>query len=213
MLIEKMALGPFQCNCSILACETTKEAIVVDPGAEAERILQGLREQGWKPKYLVHTHAHLDHVGATEGLHRATHAEVCLHREDAFLYDNVAMQAALFRLPSFTVPAVTQWIEDRDVLSFGNYKMEVLHTPGHTPGSLSFYVPTEAGPQVFTGDTLFMGSIGRTDLWGGDMPTLLRSIKDRLMGMGDDAVVHPGHGPETTIGAEKRHNPFLRRSF
>lgn len=211
MLIEKMALGPFQCNCSILACETTKEAIVVDPGADADRILRSLRENGWKPKYLVHTHAHLDHVGATEGLHHSTRAEVCLHREDAFLYDNVAMQAALFRLPSFTVPAVTQWIEDRDVLSFGNYKMEVLHTPGHTPGSVSFYVPTETGAQVFTGDTLFMGSIGRTDLWGGDMPTLLHSIQDKLLELGDAAVVHPGHGPETTIGDEKRHNPFLRR--
>lgn len=211
MLIEKMALGPFQCNCSILACETTKEAIVVDPGAEAERILESLREKGWKPKYLVHTHAHLDHVGGTEGLHRSTHAEVCLHRDDTFLYDNVAMQAALFRLPSFTVPPVTHYIEDRDVLNFGKYKMEVLHTPGHTPGSVSFYVSSEAGPQVFTGDTLFMGSIGRTDLWGGDMPTILRSIQDKLLGMEDEALVHPGHGPETTIGEERRHNPFLRR--
>ena len=210
MILETMAVGPFQCNCTILACETSKEAIVVDPGAEPERLLRLLREQGWKPKYLVHTHAHLDHVGATQDLHRETKAEVCLHREDSYLYDNVAMQAALFRLPSFTVPSVTQWIEDRDVLKFGEHRLEVLHTPGHTPGSVSFYVDAEGGPQVFTGDTLFLGSIGRTDLWGGDMPTLLSSIQQKLMDLGDGAVVHPGHGPETTLGDEKRHNPFLR---
>jgi len=213
MKIEKMALGPFQCNCSILACEKTREAVVVDPGADAERILGLLREEGWKPKYLLHTHAHLDHVGATEGLHRETRAEVCLHREDLFLYDNVAMQAAMFRLPCFTVPPVTQWIEDRDVLKFGDYQLEVFHTPGHTPGSVSFYVATEEGPQVFTGDTLFLGSVGRTDLWGGDQGLMMRSIREKLLVMEDAAVVHPGHGTETTIGAEKRHNPFLRKLF
>src|SRR5262245_36368427 len=101
MFLEKLSVGPFQCNCSILACERTREAVVVDPGAEAGRILAVLRERGFLPKYLVHTHAHLDHVGATEALHADSRAEVCLHREDAFLYDNVAMQAALFRLPSF----------------------------------------------------------------------------------------------------------------
>ncbi len=209
MLMEKLVVGPFQCNCSILACERSREAIVVDPGQEAERILAILRDKGWKPKYLVHTHAHLDHVGATEALASATRAEVCLHREDSFLYDHVAMQAALFRLPSFSVPPVTQWIEDRDVLSFGGHRLEVFHTPGHTPGSVSFYLAGESGPQVFTGDTLFLGSIGRTDLWGGDFPQLLGSIREKLLCLDDRAVVHPGHGPETSIGAERRHNPFL----
>jgi len=212
MLVEKLSVGPFQCNCSILACEKTKEAIIVDPGAEAERISAILQKRGWKPKFLVHTHAHLDHVGATEALHHETRADVCLHREDLFLYENVAMQAALFRMPSFSVPTVTHWIEDRDVLRFGEYRLEAFHTPGHTPGSVSFYLESESGPQVFTGDTLFLGSIGRTDLWGGDFSQILKSIREKLLGLDAATVVHPGHGPETSIGAEKRHNPFLQKS-
>ncbi len=209
MFIEQMAVGPFQCNCSILGCETTGEAIVVDPGGEAERILGALRDRGWRPKYLVHTHAHLDHVGATQEVYEKTNGEVCLHREDMMLYDNVAMQAALFNLPPFKVPEVKNFIEDKDVLKFGNYKMEVLHTPGHTPGSVTFLVPTEQGPQLFTGDTLFMGSIGRTDLWGGDYGQILKSIKDKLLPLAEETVVHPGHGPSSTIGREKKRNPFL----
>lgn len=209
MLLKKFPLGPLQCNCSILACERTKEAIVVDPGADAERILTVLRERGWKPKYLVHTHAHFDHVGATDAVHAQLGGEVCLHREDLFLYDNVAMQTALFRMPAFSVPPVEHWLEDKEKLSFGDYKMEVLHTPGHTPGSLSFYVPTAEGSHVFTGDTLFQGSIGRTDLWGGDFNQLMKSIRGKLLDLSDAALVHPGHGPETTIGEEKEGNPFL----
>ena len=213
MFLEKLAVGPFQCNCSILACEQTREAIVIDPGAESEKILRILQEKGWRPKYLIHTHAHLDHVGGTKDLQDQTRAEVCLHREDLFLYDNVAAQAALFGLPTFSVPPVQLWLEDRDVLKFGQYRIEVFHTPGHTPGSLSFYLPDETGAQVFTGDTLFLGSIGRTDLWGGDYGQILHSIKDKLLPLPDDAVVHPGHGPQTTIGAEKSHNPFLNQLF
>jgi hydroxyacylglutathione hydrolase len=211
MLLKKFPLGPLQCNCSILACERTKEAVVVDPGAEAERILAVLESQGWKPKYILHTHAHFDHLGATEALHQKLGGEVCLHREDLFLYDNVAMQTALFRMPGFTVPPVKHWLEDQEALSFGDYKLEVLHTPGHTPGSLSFHLPTAEGAHVFTGDTLFQGSIGRTDLWGGDFDQLMGSIHGKLMDLADGTLVHPGHGGETTIGEERRENPFLRR--
>ncbi|HCU24557.1 MAG TPA: hypothetical protein DF383_06025 [Deltaproteobacteria bacterium] len=211
MLLEKITVGPFQCNCSILACPQRREAAVIDPGAEAERIVAVLKSRGWKPKYLIHTHAHLDHVGATEELQRELGGEVGLHREDNFLYENVAMQAALFNLPGFTVPPVQQWLEDGDVLKFGQECLEVFHTPGHTPGSLSFYVETEAGPQIFTGDTLFLGSVGRTDLWGGDFELLMKSIRNKLLGLGDATIVHPGHGPETSIGEEKRRNPFIQR--
>jgi hydroxyacylglutathione hydrolase len=210
MLLEKFPLGPLQCNCSILACERTREAVIVDPGAEAGRILEVLRAQAWKPRYIVHTHAHFDHVGATQGVHAALGGEVCLHRQDQFLYDNVAMQTALFRLPSFGVPPVEHWLEDKESLSFGDYKLEVLHTPGHTPGSLSFYVAGGNGSHVFTGDTLFRGGIGRTDLWGGDFGQLMQSIHKRLMDLSDEAVVHPGHGLETTIGEEREENPFLK---
>jgi hydroxyacylglutathione hydrolase len=211
MLIEKLAVGPFQCNCSILACQETKEAIIVDPGDEAGRILEKIVQHGLKPKYLVHTHAHLDHVAGTFGVHEQYKGEVCLHREDLFLYENVAMQAALFNLPSFQVPEIKNFIEDGDVLKFGKLQMEVLHTPGHTPGSVSFLVSSEKESQLFTGDTLFLGSIGRTDLWGGDYAQILTSIKDKLLPFDDKTPVHPGHGPQTTIGAERRHNPFLQQ--
>lgn len=211
MLLKKFPLGPLQCNCSILACEKTKEAVVVDPGAEAERILAAIQAEGWKPKFIVHTHAHFDHLGATEEVHSRLGGEVCLHREDLFLYDNVAMQTALFRMPGFTVPPVEHWLEDKESLRFGDYRLEVLHTPGHTPGSVSFYVPTPEGSHVFTGDTLFQGGIGRTDLWGGDFELLMRSIRSKLLDLSEDAIVHPGHGSETTIGEEKAENPFLSK--
>ena len=123
MLIEKLVVGPFQCNCSILACEKTKEAIIIDPGAEAPRILAAIAKHGLKPKFLLHTHAHLDHVGATEEVCLKTKGEVCLHRDDLFLYDHVAMQAALFNLPAFTVPLVNNFIEGGDIFSFGKYNV------------------------------------------------------------------------------------------
>ncbi len=233
MFLEKIVVGPFQCNCSILACEKTREAIIIDPGDEADRILEIIRRDGLKPKYLLHTHAHLDHVGATEEVASQAHGEVCLHREDQFLYDNMAMQTALFNLPSFSVPPVKNYLEDKDVLKFGEHKIEVLHTPGHTPGSVTFYIPpvgaglvsalpanhlkldgqTQDLPLLFTGDTLFMGSIGRTDLWGGDFGQILHSIKNKLLPFNDETQVYPGHGPETTIGAERQHNPFLTGKF
>ena len=210
MLREQLALGPFQCNCNILACEKTKEAVVIDPGGEAEKIIRLLDERGYKTRYLLHTHAHLDHVGATEALQQKTGGTVCLHRGDLFLYENVAMQAALFGLPSFSVPEVQSFLEDRDALKFGEYKVEVLHTPGHTPGSLTFLVDNGSEAELFTGDTLFMGSIGRTDLWGGDYNQILHSIKDKLMPLEDPTQVHPGHGPSTTMGKERARNPFLQ---
>jgi len=213
MFLQTFPVGPFQCNCSILACEKTQEAIIVDPGADASHILKIVEQYGLKPKYLLHTHAHLDHVGATEPVALRTKAEVCLHRDDQFLYDNVAMQAALFNLPGFTVPPVSHYIQDRDVFRFGELKMEALHTPGHTPGSASFLLQGGAGPQVFTGDTLFLGSIGRTDLWGGDFNLILKSIREKLLDLPEQTVVHAGHGPTTTIGAEKQQNPFLNRAY
>jgi glyoxylase-like metal-dependent hydrolase (beta-lactamase superfamily II) len=212
MFLEKIIVGPFQCNCSILACEKTQEALVIDPGGEGGKIVQLLKEKGWKPKYLLHTHAHLDHVGATDPVHRQLGGEVCLHREDLFLYDHVDMQAALFQLPTFPVPAVHHYFKDQETLKFGNYRIEVLHTPGHTPGSTSFCIPSEeqgVAPLLFTGDTLFYGSIGRTDLWGGDFNLILQSIHHKLLPFQDNAVVVPGHGPETTIGFERKENPFL----
>jgi glyoxylase-like metal-dependent hydrolase (beta-lactamase superfamily II) len=210
MQIEKLVVGPFQCNCSVLGCETTREAVIVDPGDEPELIISLVKSKGWKPKYLIHTHAHLDHVGGTLGVQEKLGGESCLHKEDLFLFENVAAQAALFNLPPPPTGKIDQFIGDGDILKFGEYKIEVFHTPGHTPGSVSFYLPGGKTDQVFTGDTLFMRSIGRTDLWGGDYDLILKSIREKLLPLGDKTIVHAGHGPNSTIGAERSENPFLQ---
>lgn len=210
MILESLSVGPFQCNCTILGCEKTREAVVIDPGEEAERIITLLQERGLKPKYLLHTHAHLDHVGGTCGVQEKVGGEACLHEADKFLFDNVAMQAALFNLPPPRTGKIDQWLLDGDQVDFGEHRIEVWHTPGHTPGSLSFYLPDPSGNRLFTGDTLFASSIGRTDLWGGNYEQILRSIRDKILPCDDDTVVYAGHGPNSTVGAERRHNPFLQ---
>ncbi len=209
MIIETLAVGPLQCNCSILGCEETGEAIVIDPGDEAVRILALLEKHKLKPKYLVHTHAHFDHLGATDPLHKKTHADVCLHAEDLFLYENVAMQCGLFGFPALTVPKLTQHLKEGDKLSFGKHALQVIHTPGHTPGSVSFHLDEKENPWLFTGDTLFLQSIGRTDLWGGDYATIIKSIQNKILPLAENTLVFPGHGPQTSIGQEKDSNPFL----
>ncbi len=210
MIFEQLTVGPFQCNCSIIACETSKEAIVVDPGDEPELILAILKQRQLKPIYLLQTHAHLDHVGASKSVKQHCGGKICLHNEDQFLYDHVAMQAQLFGLPTPDTAPIDLYLKHADTLEFGSFKLNVLHTPGHTPGSLSFYLEGFLErPLLFSGDTLFMGSIGRTDLWGGDYPTIINSIKKQLLTFNDTTLVIPGHGPNTNIGQEKTHNPFL----
>lgn len=209
MILEHLTVGPFQCNCSIIACEKTREAIVVDPGDDSERISTILKEKQLNLKYLVHTHAHLDHVGATCDLQENFKGQACLHEEDQFLWDNVAMQAALFNLPPPKSGKVDLYIHQGDQINFGDLNLHVLHTPGHTPGSLCFVLEENNQVHLFAGDTLFAGSIGRTDLWGGDYGTIIHSIKDKLLSLDDATQVHPGHGPLTSIGVEKNRNPFL----
>jgi glyoxylase-like metal-dependent hydrolase (beta-lactamase superfamily II) len=136
-----------------------------------------------------------------------------MHREDEFLFDNLAMQAALFGLPPPRQGKINQWIEDGDEISFGGQKLIVLHTPGHTPGSVSFLLEQQEGDQLFTGDTLFNGGIGRTDLWGGDFKQIMNSIRTKLLPLDDRTVIHPGHGSNSNIGEEKIHNSFLRDYF
>jgi glyoxylase-like metal-dependent hydrolase (beta-lactamase superfamily II) len=212
MIIETLAVGALQCNCTILGCERTREAAVIDPGDDAARIFKILDRHKLALKWLLHTHAHFDHVGATKALQEATGAVVCLHPEDVPLYDNLALQTAYFGFPAPAKADVGKWLQDGEALVWGDWSSEVLHTPGHTPGSVTFHLPTARGsdpPRLFTGDTLFFDSIGRTDLWGGDFPTILRSIRERLLTFDDDTLVIPGHGPATTIGRERRENPFL----
>lgn len=212
MIIDKFAVGSFQCNCSILGCEDTKEAIIIDPGDEAETIISKVQALGLKPKFLLHTHAHLDHVGGTSSVQEQCGGETCLHEGDRFLFEHVPEQAALFNLPAPPTGKIDQWIADGDTVKFGNYQIHVLHTPGHTPGSLSFLLEHPEGSELFSGDTLFARSIGRTDLWGGDYNQLITSIKDKLLPLDDKTVIHAGHGPSSTIGDERVANPFLKDS-
>ncbi len=206
-------VGLLGCTCTIVACPETREALVVDPGDEAPRILGALARLGLRAVGVVHTHAHFDHVMAAPAIAAATKADVALHREDRWLWENVAVQTALFGLP--TPPPLglpTRWLEGGEALAFGRREARVLHTPGHTPGSLCLFVeaPGEA-PLLFSGDTLFAGSVGRTDLWGGDAGALVDSIRGPLFSLPDETVVVPGHGPETTIGLEREDNPYVGR--
>lgn len=210
LLLETFPAGAFQCNCSILACADSKDAIVVDPGGETTRIAEIIAHYDLTVRSIVHTHAHLDHIYCTRDVKEAHGGEICLHRGDTFLYDGFAQQAKMFGWAPRPTAAVDRFIEHGDTLTLGKQQLEVIHTPGHTPGSVCFEVADGNRTVVFAGDTLFKGSIGRTDLPGGDSKQLLQSIKTRLYSRNLDAVVIPGHGPTTTLGHEARNNQFVR---
>src|ERR1700731_2581516 len=208
-------VGMLQCNCSIIGDPVTREALVVDPGDEVSRILELLGRHRLTVKAIVSTHAHIDHVGGLSKLHKSTGAPGMMHREDLPLYQAMEMQEAFLGLMPPKVTGVDQLLTDGDALQWGSLEAHVIHTPGHTPGSVSLYMPPEAGkirlaaPQLFAGDTLFAGSIGRTDLWGGSMEAILDSLGGQVMALPDETVVHPGHGPTTSIGEERQSNPFI----
>ena len=210
-------VGALGCNCTILACPDTRQAVVVDPGDDAPEILAGLARDGLTAVMLLHTHAHFDHVMGTAEVAAATRAEVLLHHDDRWLYDNTAMQIEMFgvrrsdRQPWHPPPPPTRELEGGEVLAFGKREARTLHTPGHTPGSTCFYLEAAGEvPLLLAGDTLFAGSIGRTDLWGGSLPDIRRSIRERLFTLPETTLVIPGHGPATTIGEERAENPFVR---
>lgn len=210
MHVETLTVGPLGCNCSIVADLAAKQAIVVDPGGDYDDIRARLDALGVAVTAIVHTHTHFDHVGCTAELQRATGAAASIHEGDRFLYDALPEQAALFRIAAPERAEMDDGLVDGRALRAGALEMGVLHTPGHTPGSCSFVVTDATGTLLVAGDTLFRGSIGRTDLWGGDPDAILRSIRGKLLALPDDAVVVTGHGPSTTIGHERAHNPFLR---
>ena len=213
MIHEVLVVGALQCNCSILGDEETREAIVLDPGDEVERILAVLKKHKLKAKYILNTHAHFDHVGNCRELKEATGAEIWLHKADLPIYESAPRQAAMFAMygvKPIRMTAVDQFMRDADGVQVGKIAAQVIHTPGHTPGSLSLHVPRSNSDVLFAGDTLFNGSIGRTDLPGGDFHQILKSIKDRLFAFDDDTEVWPGHGPKTTSDWERRTNPFLQ---
>jgi glyoxylase-like metal-dependent hydrolase (beta-lactamase superfamily II) len=193
-------------NCFIVGCEKTKSAVVIDPGDEVNKILLALADAKLTVKYIINTHGHFDHVGANKRLKDATNAPILIHKADADMLAQVSMSAMAFGMSGENSPPADQTIDEGDKITFGDITLTVLHTPGHSLGGVSFH----NNGVVFVGDSLFAGSIGRTDFPGGDYDTLIRSIKTKLLPLGDDVVVYSGHGPETTIGREKRFNPFLQ---
>ncbi len=209
MIIETFPVGPLQCNCTILGDPESGEAIVIDPGDEAPKVLKRLAVLGLKPKAILITHTHLDHVAGNHEVREKTGAKVMLHEKDLPLYDNLGMQAQFIGMDTPIRGKVDDYIHQGDVIPFGGKgdSIEVLHTPGHTPGSCSFFLGSQN--LLLSGDTLFSGSIGRTDLWGGDFDAEIRSIKERLLPLPDLTRVIAGHGPDTTILEERRSNPFL----
>jgi len=209
MLIESFPVGPLQCNCSIIACPETKEAAVIDPGGDPQKILELIERYGLKVKYLLHTHAHFDHILGSRAMKEATGAQICLHKGDQWLYDNVAKQGSLFGFQIDKPLAVDRYLNDEEEVQFGTLKTSVIHTPGHTPGSLCFSLADKES-LLFAGDTLFHRSIGRTDLWGGSFEQIIDSIAQRLFRLDDSTRVIPGHGPDTDIWSEKKENPFLQ---
>ena len=221
MIHEILPVGLLQCNCSILGDPETGEAVVLDPGDEVDRILALLARHSLTVRAIVSTHAHIDHVGGLYKLKEATGAPVLMHPDDFDLYRHLDVQAAWIGMPSPQVTPVDQSLREGDTVRWGSFSASVLHTPGHTPGSVSLYMPEGLHPakapalaqaKLLAGDTLFAGSIGRTDLWGGSMDQILHSIHQKLLVLPDETLVYPGHGPPTTIGEERASNPFLRLS-
>ncbi len=205
MIIKKLEVGPIMANCYILGCEQTKQAAVIDPGDDADRILMELAKSELKVTYLINTHGHFDHVGANKRMKEATGATLAIHPGDEPMLGKLSKSAAMFGLAAENSPGPDMLLNDGDEVSFGEITLKVIHTPGHSEGGICLYIPG----CVFAGDTLFYGSIGRTDLPGGDYDLLISSIKTKLFSLPDDTVVYPGHGPATQIGKEKIINPFL----
>ena len=205
MIHQVVAVGPLQCNCHILADEASKEAVIVDPGDDADEILR--RVKGYKVLALLHTHCHFDHMTGTRKVSEATGAEILIHQADKNYYDSLAGQYKMFGMPrpvDDPLP-VKRFLKDGDRIGFGRHALKVIHTPGHTQGSCCFH--TEG--LVLSGDTLFQGSVGRTDLPGGNQEEELESIRTKLYTLDRETIVYPGHGSETTIAQERAENPFV----
>jgi hydroxyacylglutathione hydrolase len=209
MIIETFPVGWLQCNCTILGDELTREAIVIDPGDDPQEILARLEKHGLTPKQILCTHTHIDHVGAIYELQERVGTPASIHKADLFLFEKLDVQAEWIGMPMPKQGAIEHFVQDGGSVACHGVEVGVIHTPGHTPGSATFHLPGDRNI-LFTGDTLFAQSIGRTDLWGGSHPQIIESIQKKLMTFDDDTLVVSGHGQVTTIGRERRYNPFLK---
>ena len=211
MIIESEAVGPFFKNGFVVGCEATRDAVLIDPGDEVAALLSFATRNSLTIRYILLTHAHVDHVTGVAAAKRALGAPIYLHRDDLFLYNGAVQTGAIYGLTVEPQPPIDEFYTPNQVIAFGTYEVRPHHTPGHCPGGDCLQVGKKGdiGKEQVVGDTLFAGSIGRTDLPGGDHATLIASIRNVLFAFGDAAIVHPGHGPDTTIGQERRTNPFL----
>jgi hydroxyacylglutathione hydrolase len=205
VVLIRLIVGPLQVNCFILADEKTKEAVVIDPGDDAADILRIIRDKNFKIRYIVNTHGHFDHIGANRAIKETTGAELLIHEGDAPVLASADRHSKSFGMGPVSSPPADRYVKHGDMITAGEISLKVLHTPGHSPGGICLL----GEGMVFTGDALFAGSIGRTDLPGGNLTTLLDSIRTNLMNLPDDTKVFSGHGPASTIGDERRENPFL----
>ena len=208
IIVETIPVGPLQCNCTILGDLVSQKAIVVDPGGDAEILLERLVELNLQVERIIHTHAHLDHFLASGKMKEATGAKLALHREDLFLWDMLEDQCRMFGIPFEPAPPPDQWLENEENIDLNELQGKALHTPGHTPGSMCFLF--ESQKLLIAGDTLFQGSVGRTDLWGGDFKKIEKSIQEKLYTLDEETSVITGHGESTSIGHEMRANSFVR---
>ena len=205
LLVHQLSVGPLQVNCFVVACQKTREAMVIDPGEEGTRILHLAESNGYKVKQVVNTHGHFDHIGANQSVKEATGAVLMIHEADLPLLQNARSSAQAYGLTVSPSPDPDKFLNEGDVFSVGEQSFSTFHVPGHSPGSICLL----SDGHLFVGDVLFAGSIGRTDLPGGDFDALVEGVREKLFRLPADTIVHPGHGPDTTIGREKQMNPFV----
>ncbi len=205
LLIQTLVVSPLMQNCSLLACGETKEALLIDPGDDAGLILRAVDQSGLQVKYMLATHGHVDHISAVAELQRRRGWPFYIHEKEKTTLEMLTASQAFYGFGDGKQPQVDAWLNPQERYHLGRLRFSVIETPGHTPGGVCF----DFGEHLFVGDTLFQGSIGRTDLPGGDYATLIRSIKTKLWPLDDELTVYSGHGPTTTLGVEKQTNPFL----
>jgi hydroxyacylglutathione hydrolase len=207
VILKMLVVGPIQANCFILGSEATKEAAVIDPGGDVDKILTALAKDALRCVHIINTHGHFDHAAGNKRLKAATNAALIIHRSDASMITHQGASGGMWGIPVEDSPPPDRCVVEGDLITFGDVSLKVLETPGHSAGGISLLIDKI----VFVGDTLFAGSIGRTDFPGGDYEGLLQSVEAKIFPLGDDVVIYPGHGPKTTVGRERKTNPFFAR--